>query len=246
MPINYLDTLSGGRRTPLGNKRLGMLLAFVAGAVNAGGFLAVKRYTSHMTGIVSGVADDLALGQLWLAGAGLVAVLTFVAGSACTAVLANWGRRRGMSGLYALPLLVEAAALLAFGLLGANLHLAFDVVIPATVLLLCFIMGLQNALITKISSAQIRTTHLTGVLTDLGLELGRLFYWNRTHMSAELHVRADRQKLAIHAMLVGTFFVGGVSGALAFKHLGFSATIPLALVLAVVAAPPLIEDLRGG
>lgn len=244
MPIAYLNVLSGPRRTPLGNKHLGILLAFIAGAVNAGGFLAVKRYTSHMTGIVSGIADDLALGHLWLACAGVLAVATFVCGSACTALLTHWGRRRGLSGLYALPLLVEAMALLLFGLLGASLHLAIDVVIPATVLLLCFIMGLQNAVITKISRAQIRTTHLTGVLTDLGIELGRLLYWNRSVGADIAPVRADRQKLRIHATLVGTFFAGGVCGALAFKHVGFSATVPLSLVLAVVAMPPLLRDAR--
>lgn len=244
MPLNYFETLSGTHRTPLGNRHLGLLLAFVAGAVNAGGFLAVKRYTSHMTGIVSAIADDLALGQLWMAGAGAVAVSTFVGGSACTALLSNWGRRHRLTGQYALPLLVESLALLAFGLLGANLHLAFDVVIPATVLLLCFIMGLQNAVITKISRAQIRTTHLTGVLTDLGIEVGRLIYWNRTEVGQDLHVRADRDKLAIHASLVATFFLGAIVGAIAFKHVGFSATVPLAIALALVAAPPLLKDLR--
>lgn len=243
MPVAYLNKLSGPRRTPLGNKHLGMLLTFVAGAVNAGGFIAVQRYTSHMTGLVSGVADDLALGHLWLAGAGTLAVSSFVAGAASTALLTNWGRRQGLRGLFALPLLVEAALLLLFGLLGASLHLAIDVIVPTTVLLLCFIMGLQNAVITKVSRAQIRTTHMTGILTDLGIELGRLFYWNRQPLAESgLHVRADRQRLAIHATLVATFFVGGLSGALAFKHVGYSATVPLALVLAVVAAPPLLRD----
>ncbi len=244
MPIAYLDTLSGARRTPRGDRHLGLLLAYIAGAVNAGGFLAVKRYTSHMTGIVSGVADDLALGLLGPAAAGSVALATFVLGSACTALLTNWGRRRGLSGLYALPLLVEAVALLVFGLLGASLHLAIDVVIPVTVLLLCFIMGLQNAVITKISRAQIRTTHLTGVLTDIGIELGRLLYWNRSPLDRELHVRADRQRLGIHAALVLAFFVGGVCGAIAFKHAGFVATVPLAVLLGVVSLPPLLRDAR--
>ncbi|MEK8025600.1 YoaK family protein [Pseudaquabacterium rugosum] len=246
MPVAYLDVLSGARRSALGNRHLGVLLAFVAGAVNAGGFLAVSRYTSHMTGIVSGVADDLALGQWWLAGAGVVAVSAFVGGSACTALLINWGRRQRLSGVYAMPLMVEALALLIFGLLGASLHVAIDLIVPATVLLLCFIMGLQNAVITKISRAQIRTTHLTGLLTDLGIELGRLMYWNRRPGPPEQQVRADRDRMVIHATLIGTFFVGGVCGALAFKHLGFVATVPVAVVLAIVALPPVWRDLRIG
>ncbi len=73
------------QRTPQTNARLGMTLAFVAGAANAGGFLAVGQYTSHMTGVVSAVADDIALGQWMLALAGLCALLTFVAGAMTTA-----------------------------------------------------------------------------------------------------------------------------------------------------------------
>ncbi|MBC7728674.1 MAG: DUF1275 family protein, partial [Microbacteriaceae bacterium] len=61
MPRQTLRTLVGRSRTRRANRHLGLLLAFVAGAANAGGFLAVQRYTSHMTGVVSGVADDLAL-----------------------------------------------------------------------------------------------------------------------------------------------------------------------------------------
>ena len=193
-------------RTRRANRQLGGLLAFVAGAVNAGGFLAVQRYTSHMTGIVSAIADDLVLGEVALAMAGLSSLLAFVAGAATTAVLINWARRRQLHGEYALSLMVEAGLLLVFGLLGAKLELFVGVFVPSTVLLLCFIMGLQNAIVTKISKAEIRTTHMTGVVTDLGIELGRLFYWNRMGEARFEHfVRADRDKLAIHATILGLF-----------------------------------------
>ena len=129
-------------------------------------------------------------------------------------------------------------------MMGAHMHMAIDVVVPSTVLLLCFIMGLQNAVITKISRAQIRTTHLTGVLTDLGIELGRLVYWNRTEVHGEPIVRADRQRLAIHFALTSSFFCGAVFGALAFKHVGYVSTVPLALLLATVASPTLLRDFR--
>ena len=59
---------------------LGSLLAFVAGAANAGGFLAVGQYTSHMTGMLSSVADNVVLGQFALAVAGVGALLAFVLG----------------------------------------------------------------------------------------------------------------------------------------------------------------------
>ena len=245
MPIDFLHRLTNRTRTRRTNRQLGGVLAFVAGAVNAGGFLAVQRYTSHMTGIVSGIADDLVFGEVALAMAGVSSLLAFVLGAAVTALLVNWGRRRQLHGEFALPLMLEAVLLLVFGFLGANLELLVDVFVPSTVLLLCFLMGLQNAIVTKISQAEIRTTHMTGVITDLGIELGRMLYWNRTpEANARHYVRANRDKLAIHAGIVGLFFVGGLIGALAFKRLGFAATVPIAALLMLLASSPLLLDLR--
>jgi len=241
----FFHRLSARDRTRHANRQLGSVLAFVAGAVNAGGFLAVQRYTSHMTGVVSSIADDLVLGQAALAMAGLSAFLAFVAGAATTAVLIHWARRRRMHGEFALSLMLEAVLLLIFGVLGAHLELFVDVFVPSTVLLLCFIMGLQNAIVTKISQAEIRTTHMTGVITDLGIELGRLVYWNRTeHADPQHFVRANRDKLRIHAFILTMFFTGGLAGAIAFKRVGFSATVPIAALLMVIAAPPMWRDLQ--
>jgi len=144
MPIDYVRRLTGRNRTTASNRHLGFALAFVAGAVNAGGFLAVQQYTSHMTGIVSAMADNLVLGGYALVGAGAGALLSFLAGAACSAVMINHARRRRMHSEYALPLLVEAFLLLCFGVLGAWLSKIDGPFVPMTVLLLCFIMGLQN------------------------------------------------------------------------------------------------------
>ena len=82
-------------------------------------------------------------------------------------------------------------------------------------------------------------------MTDLGIEMGRLLYWNRTHEAELEHfVRADRDKLAIHATILGLFFGGGLVGATAFKAIGFSSTVPIAALLMAIAVPPLMLDLR--
>lgn len=241
--LAYLRFLSGRERTREADRHLGLTLAFVAGAVNAGGFLAVAQYTSHMTGIASSVADNLALGEFRLVRAGLEALAAFLAGAACSAVLINWARRRRLHSEYALALLVEAALLLLFGVAGARIDRAASLSASATVLLLCFIMGLQNAIITKVSGSTIRTTHVTGLVTDLGIELGKLAYWNRTPGHGE-PVRADREKTALLASLLALFMAGGTAGALGFKRLGFVATVPLAVLLAVMACVPVLDDLR--
>lgn len=243
MVIRYLRQLSDQRRSQRADRHLGYSLAFVAGAVNAGGFLAIGQYTSHMTGIISGMADHLALGDFIPAMAGLTAWLSFVGGAASTALLINLARRRHLRSQYALSLLLEAALLLLFGVTGAYLGEMHEFLAPVTVLLLCFIMGLQNAIITKVSSASIRTTHMTGLSTDLGIEVGKMLYYNRRDLP-ELTVRANRSKLGLHALLILHFFTGGVTGALGFKHIGYASTIPLALGLAVLAMGPIIADLR--
>jgi uncharacterized membrane protein YoaK (UPF0700 family) len=73
---------------------LGLLLAFNAGAVNAGGFLVLHTYTSHMTGFASQLADGMVLGNLTLLLNALGAILAFVSGAAVCAVLVNWGRQQ--------------------------------------------------------------------------------------------------------------------------------------------------------
>lgn len=240
--IAYLRFLAGRERTRQANRHLGLTLAFVAGAVNAGGFLAVARYTSHMTGILSSIADNLAVNELRLALAGIASWLAFVSGAATSAMLINWARRKSLQSQYAFSLMVEAALLLAFGVLGANLAAIGRLIVPATVLLLCFMMGLQNAIITKLSDAEIRTTHMTGNSTDLGIELGKLVYWNCDPSSAD-KVVANREKLRTHAGLIGLFVLGGFIGARGFKTIGFATTIPLALLVFALAVVPVLDDL---
>lgn len=247
MAIPYLRRLTAVSRSPQANRQLAYFLTFTAGAVNAGGFLAVQQYTSHMSGIVSMMADHMALGGLVVVLQGLAALLSFLAGAASSAFLINFGRRSRLASEYALPLLFEAVLLLGFGLLGANLETLRWFYVPGTVMLLCYIMGLQNAMITKVSRSEIRTTHVTGMVTDIGIELGKLFYWNVARAdtpTAAAPVRADRAKLIVLGLLVALFFIGGVAGAYSFFHFGFGSTLPLALMLMLLAVVPIVDDIR--
>jgi uncharacterized membrane protein YoaK (UPF0700 family) len=246
MPIDYLRGFTRPERTDQNNRRLGRWLAFIAGAANAGGFLAVGQYTSHMSGIVSALGDNLSVGDFGLVIAGLSSLAAFTTGAATSAVMINWGRRRRAQSEYALPLMLEAVLLLVFGLLGSNLENNRFLFVPATVGLLCYVMGLQNAIITKISRAEIRTTHMTGIVTDIGIELGKLFYWNVSESGPGVAaVKADRSRLRLLASLLGMFFIGGLAGALGFKYVGFISTLPLSAMLVVLAVVPLLDDLVG-
>jgi uncharacterized membrane protein YoaK (UPF0700 family) len=243
-PAHHIHWWTDSHRSTQANLRLGASLSFVAGATNAGGFLAVGQYTSHMTGVLSSIADHLVLGQLALALAGLMALLAFLGGAMTTAWMVNWSLRRQLRSAFARPLAVEAVLLMVFGLFGAAISLFAGLFTPLTVLVLCFIMGLQNALITKISNAEIRTTHVTGLTTDIGIELGKMLYFNSA--DAPNKVVANRRKLRIHLTLVGFFFVGGLLGALGFKTWGYITTLPLAFLLVLLVWGPISHDIRAG
>ena len=255
MPINYLALLTSPRRTAKSNLHLGVTLAFVAGALNAGGFLAIGQYTSHMSGIVSSAADNLVLGNIALTLSALMSLLAFVAGAATTALLVNYAKRSSFSYIYTPSLLLEAMLLLVFGLVGKKIQGHEVIELSMIAVLLCFVMGLQNALITKISNAEIRTTHVTGLVTDIGIEIGKLVYWNRkvaepahnlnpdqTRESIQ-EVIANRAKLKVHCLLVLFFFCGGIVGAIGFSSIGFFSTVPLAIALMTLSlAPAFIQD----
>lgn len=244
MPVHLSRRLTGKTRSHEANRDLGYLLAFVAGAVNAGGYLAVAQYTSHMTGIVSLMADNVALGRMWLVLGGLCSLAAFIGGAACTAILVNYARRRALHSEYAAPLMVEAVLLMAFGIIGAKVAASQSMTAAVTVVLLCFLMGLQNAVITKVSGAVIRTTHVTGIATDLGIELGKWLY--RTRPDDGLPpVVASRDRLRVLATLLALFFGGGVVGAFGFKIAGYVATVPLAALLVLAAIVPIHDDIAG-
>ncbi|MBS1766132.1 MAG: DUF1275 domain-containing protein [Acidobacteria bacterium] len=226
------------------NRQLAWSMAFVAGAVNAGGFLAVGRYTSHMTGVASSLADSTALGDLAVALSFFAMMLCFMGGAAVSTVLVSYGKRHHLRSRYALSLLLEAVLLLVFGYLGARLDAKLRLGLPEATALLCFIMGMHNAVTTNISGAIVRTTHMTGNVTDLGIELAKLFYRNSPRLKDAPFIRADRARMKLVGLLLAAFIVGGTLGAVGFHRFGFKTTVPLAAFVVLLAARPLILELR--
>jgi uncharacterized membrane protein YoaK (UPF0700 family) len=235
-----LREVTGPDRTPERNFHLANLLALHAGVLNSVGFVATSTYTSHMTGLTAAVADHLVRGDVRLVGLGLLAIATFVAGAATCALVFNWNRRRGLRSKYAGVLVLECTMVLLFGMLADRV--TWEHRIWLFIPVLCFTMGLQNAVVTKASDAQIRTTHVTGMVTDIGIEVGKLMFRSRR---ADLSpVVANTTRLRHHLAIVGLFFAGGVLGAFGYLTIGFYALIPAAIWLLVLALPPLIADLR--
>jgi uncharacterized membrane protein YoaK (UPF0700 family) len=247
MSISYLRELIARDRNQRANRHLGGILAFVAGAVNVCSFIALEQYTSHISGVVSSIAAGAALGDVQMLLSGLFILLSFTFGASSTALLISWGRRKHLHSQYAVPLLFEAVMLAGFCLLGyfeIRHHLLF---VPLSIAGLCFVMGMQNALITKLSNAEIRTTHLTGMVTDIGIELGKLVYRSVSRrLDGPPLIIASQPKLRILSTLVLLFFFGGVSGAVGFQYAGYAAVLPLSCLLGLLAMVPISDDLSSG
>lgn len=199
------------------NRVLAGLLACIAGFVNAAGFLLIGAFTSHVTGNVGRFANDLAARDPGAAFAALTMVLAFFAGAFFANLLVESPLFARRESAVALALASEAALL---GLFVAAAHLRFFAAEPrgmdANAAVLCMAMGMQNSLITRLSGATVRTTHLTGVVTDLGIEAAR---WVRWRSAASTTKRPDGQRLQLFATIVGAFTLGAIGGAVTGPYL---------------------------
>jgi len=213
---------------------LAATLSFVAGWVNASGMIAAASMTSHMSGNVTQLGHALALRAsdalvplrllLWF----LLGAFTATCG---VRVLRRWVREP-VGGM----LVVEAAML---GVLANGAWLSER---PAPfAAALCLAMGWQNALITTISGAVIRTTHMTGNLTDLGIELGHvvtergglLESWRRLRQQGG---ESNVARAVLHGSIVGSFLSGATVGPLLWLRFGHEALLgPSVILLAFVA-----------
>ena len=108
-------------------------------------------------------------------------------------------------------------------------------------------MGLQNAVVTRIFHAQVRTTHVTGMVTDIGIELGNLLdlavtgrAWRRLD-SRDGEAEYSAGKLLPHGVTVLSFLGGGVFGVLAYRRLGPLFLFGAALLLLLIALPGVIR-----
>ncbi|MEZ4263720.1 MAG: YoaK family protein [Polyangiaceae bacterium] len=207
-------------------------LAASAGAVNAVGFIACSRFVTHVTGTVSRIGIDAGAattGAMALESAAVLGCL--VLGAVTSAVLIDGRYHNGKRPLYAAPLFVVAALLTLLGVLGSGGAFgAFGADIDgprgvAFLSLLAFAMGLQNAAVATSTGMIVRTTHLTGSTTDLGV-----------HLATALHTRGDVRRTALrHAALrvgkITAFTAGAASGAVLAGALGFAALFfPAAIV----------------
>lgn len=217
------------KRTDETNRSLGILLALIAGSLNAGGLLLLSQYISHMTGHLSNIADGLVTANLLILFDSLASITGFVLGAALASAMIVWGQLNSTRLCYALPLGVQGMLLATLPLIPT---LPNNIEERVAIITVCFVMGLQNATITRISGAKIRTSHATGLITDMGIEIGRSLYHVATPNSGIAH---DVSRLWLYVQLVVAFIMGGVFGAIGYGMIGWNFAIPPGVALIILA-----------
>ncbi|HET8934135.1 MAG TPA: YoaK family protein [Polyangiales bacterium] len=151
----------GPGRSDRQNSILAAYLSIVAGFVNSAAFVLIGTFTSHVTGNVGRLANDIATQQLYAALAALSMIVSFFVGAfvASMTVESNLAGRTPIA--YGLALSFEAALLVTFIVL-TRLHGASAPLHELEESVLCMAMGAQSSLVTRLSGAVVRTTHLTG------------------------------------------------------------------------------------
>ena len=203
----------GKNRTFAHDLRLATLLSFVAGLVNITGLLALKTLTTNVTGHFAYFAEEMMKHEYSAAITFLVFTLFFLFGSFLSSFLEELISIRNPQLSHLFPITLEMFILIAIGFFGTNLGLgSFGGKLTAFFLL--FAMGIQNSLVTNISKSIVRTTHLTGLFTDLGIELSQLIFYRKPE-----EVKKLKTSIYLRLSIITFFFIGCFSGGIIYQTL---------------------------
>ncbi len=224
---------------------LAIALPAIAGAVNAAGFMVVGAYLSHVTGNLARVGDELALGHFEAAWGYGVLIAAFFGGALLATTLIEISKRLNKPH-YVAAMLTEGALLGAFSLISALTSPEWHENNFLLMILLSSSMGLQNAMVSRLSGAVVRTTHMTGIITDIGIETVRLVFEAKDRsvrqplikrLATLLAIGSDSEarRLRLLTYIFLSFTIGAVVGPLVYLQIGYWGAIGPTLVLVGLA-----------
>lgn len=206
-------THRGRSRTIKHNIQIAVVLSFIAGIVNVSGFLFFKQLTTHVTGHFSLFVYNISDLNLWTAFVYLFYIFSFLFGSFSSSFLIIKFKKNKNINALLLPTLIESIILISIGVLSNFIEMRSSNLI---ICLLLYAMGLQNSFVTKVSNSIVRTTHLTGLITDLGIDLSQTFFPKIYPNQKKL-----KTKIRLRLSIISFFFLGGIIGAFLYTKLNF-------------------------
>jgi len=205
------------------NISIWMALAFQAGMLNVGGYLACHRFVSHVTGFAAYFGIEVGEAHGLSALPMLLVPLFFLLGSSISGLLVDLRLKLHKKPKYYITFGIVFAILLCvgiggvmggFGKFGESFDAPRDYIL---LILLCLVCGLMNGTVTTVSKSIIRTTHLTGITTDLGIGIVRYLYRKKIQDSSSQEGYANFVRVGI----ISFFILGSIAGAFVFTHFGY-------------------------
>ncbi|EGQ5280394.1 TPA: YoaK family protein [Enterobacter hormaechei] len=220
-------------RTHQEDRRLALWLATSAGLLNAIALGAFGFFPSHMTGNTSQLSSEVSstdLSDILFFGA---IILSFVTGAIVARIIVIWGIIHNVRLVFSQVLLVEGLLLVGVSLYEMYFH--SSATNQEIIIFLCGLMGIHNSTSTQLSGGRVRSTHITGTLTDAGISLASVMVaMLRRDYSKD--TAAQKSQLTTHLTTLFSFITGGIAGLILFRAFGFHAMLALGLILVLVAA----------
>jgi uncharacterized membrane protein YoaK (UPF0700 family) len=217
----------GKNRTFAHDLRLAILLSFVAGLVNITGVLALKTLTTNVTGHFAFFAEEIMRHDYATAITFFLFTIFFLIGSFISSFLQELISLKNPDLSHIFPITLEMIILIAIGLFGTNTNLlSLEGKLTAFFMLLA--MGIQNSLVTNISKSTVRTTHLTGLFTDLGIELSQLFFYKKPD-----EIKKLKTSIFLRLSIITFFFIGCISGGIIYQFLAIKTLFVSVLILLI-------------
>ncbi|APJ04136.1 YoaK family protein [Silvanigrella aquatica] len=250
---------------------LGSILAFVAGLVNSVGFLGFGQFVSHVSGHATFAAVAYSKHYYLLALTSFSALFFFILGASLTALLMKGKTIEDVNVSVSLPLFLEAILLtyVTFGTIYySDLQLTYDSYGHANYyFVLSFAMGLQNAVLRKKQGAHVRTTHMTGTATDIGVALGSALVWGIRSLYEHIRLWKNKEdmlhagivlvdsikvvytksrveRLFLHVITLVSFGVGAVLGTFGFLNYHFIILILPIVILFIISTFEVVNRRR--
>lgn len=198
------------------NIKLGVLTAFVAGMVNIASLLIFFAFTSNVTGHYAILAAEIVKGNFYQVAVVFAWIFLFFFGSFVSNIIVINFNKKNPYLAHAAPLFLEIICILSVGVYGQFYYQETLTETEALLSLMLFAMGLQNGLTASISNFAVKTTHLTGATTDLGI-LFSMFTQEQFRKNKDLMGRAKLLLSITVAYIVGAIFAGYTYFQLEFK-----------------------------
>lgn len=220
------------------DRRLALWLATAAGLLNAIALGAFGFFPSHMTGNTSQLSSEVSSTDLSDILFFSAIILAFVTGAVLARLTVIWGVMYNVRVIFCQILLAEGVVLTGISLYEMHFH-TFTTN-REIIIFLCGLMGIHNATSTQLSGGRVRSTHITGTLTDAGIALASVLVAMLRRDSSK-DSAAQKSQLKTHLTTLFSFLSGGIAGLVLFRWFGFNAMLAVGVILMLVATFSIIS-----